>query len=149
MKNNIVKKLIAVLLTVLLLSTAAASPFTAFAAEDSLQWQYISVVSFNIFFQYTQGSVIATVDLYENCIYTQGRITVYESDGDGGWTRIATVIDDTLDICFAMICEFEARYYVEYKAVFELTANGQYTTESETFTDYHPCTPPSGRQIIM
>ncbi|MBR3838913.1 MAG: hypothetical protein IKJ75_04240 [Clostridia bacterium] len=149
MKNNIVKKLIAVLLTVLLLSTAAASPFTAFAAEDSLQWQYISVVSFNLFFQYTQGSAIATVDLYDECIFTEGRMTVYESDGEGGWTRIATMIDDTLDVYFVMICDFEARYNVEYKAVFELTAHGQYTTESETFTDYHTCPSPSGRQIIM
>ena len=144
MKKNRVRKIIAMLLTILILSVSVASPFTAFAAEASLQWQYICTVSYNIFFQYTQGSVIATVDLYDECIYTEGRITVYESDGNGGWTRIAMAIDHTLDVGFAMICEFEAQYNVEYKAVFELTAHGQYTSESETFTDYRTCISPSG-----
>lgn len=144
MKKNPVRKIIAMLLTILILSVSAASPFTAFAAEDSLQWQYISFVSYNIFFQYTQGSVIATVDLYDECIYTEGRITVYEPDGNGGWTRIAMIIDHTLEDTFAIVCEFEAEYNVEYKAVFELTARGQYTSESETFTDYRTCISPSG-----
>ena len=144
MKKNPVRKIVAMILTILILSVSAASPFTAFAVEDSLQWQYICIVSYNIFFQYTQGSVIASVDLYDECIYTEGRITVYESDGNGGWTRIAMMLDHTLDVTFVMICEFEAQYNVEYKAVFELTARGQYTSESETFTDYRTCISPSG-----
>lgn len=138
------KNIIAILLTVILLSMSVASPFTAFASERALQWQYICYVSFNLFFQGTEGSACASVDVYDNCIYTQGRITVYESDGDGGWTRIATMVDDTLDLCFGMVCFFEATPYVEYYATFELTAHGQYSTESETFTDQETCPTTSG-----
>lgn len=138
------KKIVALLLTVVLLSVTAASPFTAFASGVTPRWQYICLVTFNIYFQGTEGSVCASVDVYDNSIYTQGRITVYESDGDGGWTRIATMVDDTLELCFGMVCFFEATPYVEYYAVFELTVHGQYSTETETFTDQETCPTTSG-----
>ncbi len=144
MKRKSLKKIVAMLLTLLLLSMAIVSPSATFAAERALQWEYISVVSFNIFFQITEGSVCATVDLYDDCLYAQGRITVYEEDGEGGWTRIAMMIDDTLDDCFGMVCFFEATAYVDYYATFELTAHGQYTTETEFFEDYDTCPPASG-----
>lgn len=138
------KKIVAMLLTLLLLSMAIVSPSATFAAEQSLQWEYICFVSFNIFFQITEGSVCATVDFYDECLYAQGRITVYEEDGEGGWTRIATMVEDTLDVCLAMVCFFEATAYVDYYATFELTAHGQYTTETEFFEDYDTCPPASG-----
>lgn len=144
MKRKSLKKIVAMLLTLLLLSMAIVSPSATFAAERALQWEYISVVSFNIFFQITEGSVCATVDLYDDCLYAQGRITVYEEDGEGGWTRIATMIDDTLDPYFGMVCFFEATAYVEYYATFELTAHGQYSYETEFFEDYSTCPPASG-----
>ena len=138
------KKIVAMLLTLLLLSMAIVSPSATFAAEQSLQWEYICFVSFNIFFQITEGSVCATVDFYDECLYAQGRITVYEEDGEGGWTRIATMVDDTLDVCLAMVCFFESTAYVEYYATFELTAHGQYSYETEFFEDYSTCPPASG-----
>lgn len=144
MKKKLLKNIIAILLTVILLSMSVASPFTAFASEKALQWEYIFFVSFNIFFQGTEGSVCATVDFYDHCLYGEGRITVYEDDGEGGWTRIATMIDSTLDPYFGMVCFFEATPYVEYYATFELTAHGQYTSETQLFEDYDTCPTTSG-----
>lgn len=141
-----VKKIIAMLLIVVVLSVAMASPLTAFASERAVQWEYICLVTFDIFFQGTEGSACASVDIYDHCLYAQGRITVYESDGDGGWTRIATIIDDTLQYCLVMVAFFDATPGVEYYATFELTAHGQYTYETETFTDQEFCPYPSGRQ---
>lgn len=130
-----------IILCLMMLLSALASPLTAFADERAARWAYIAGLSFNIGFPRTnEGEVYAVADYYDTCIYSEGRLTLYEMDDTGSWVRIGMWIDSTFDDSMFLVGDFEAKPGYEYKATFWIkTYGGQNAYEEDTFEDYATC----------
>ncbi|MBE7066895.1 MAG: hypothetical protein E7385_05020 [Ruminococcaceae bacterium] len=139
------KKIITVLLILMITISALASPFNAFAAEQSLQWSYIHMITFNIGFDGLDGGVYASCEFYPDCIYAEGRLTLYEYDEEyDEWVRIGMWLDSSVINSLDIYGEFEATYGAYYMATFWIKAYGsQYSYDEENLEDYSQCPYPS------
>lgn len=139
------KKIITVLLILMITISALASPFNAFAAERALQWSYINMITFNIAFDGIDGCVYALSDLYSDCIYAEGRLTLYEYDEEyDEWVRIGMWLNSTVTSSLDVYGEFEAVPGEYYMATFWIKAYGsQYSYDEENLEDYSQCPYPS------
>ena len=134
------KKIITVLLVLIVAMSAIAAPLNAFAAEDSLQWSYIHAISFNISFNGTSGSVYAYCSLYPSCIYSEGRLTLYELDEDDEWVRIGMWLNSSVLETLDLYGSFDAVPGTYYMATFSIKAYGdQYSYDEEFLEDYSTC----------
>lgn len=139
------KKFITVLLILMITISALASPFNAFAAERVLQWSYINMITFNIVFDGTNGGVYAGCEFYSDCIYAEGRLTLYEYDEEyDEWVRIGMWLDSSVVNYLDITGDFEAVPGNYYMATFWIKAYGsQYSYDEENLEDYSQCPYPS------
>ena len=103
------------------------------------------MISFNITFDGTEGTVYALCDLYSDCLVAEGRLTLYKYV-DGDWMRVGMWIDRCLGDSLDLYGEFTAIPGTQYWATFWIKAYGsEYSYDEQTLDKYRTCPYPTNQ----